>query len=147
MRDRLPLWSSHPDASRVERSERTDVVAVQMREQHAIEIARLQTTLIQLGNQRFILGYVESRPSYTTARSRTGTCVDENELRIRLDNPRPHRQRIGPAWVSLQIPDEAERAAVRWAALEKSGLQLQSARRKCGDLHSYLMLRRLYIVT
>jgi hypothetical protein len=76
MRDRLPLWSSDPDASRVERSERADVVAVQMREQHAIEVARLQTTLIELDNQRFILGYVESRPGYTTARSRTRTCVD-----------------------------------------------------------------------
>src|SRR4051812_30555553 len=98
------------------------MVAVKMREQDPVEVARLEASTKQLGDQRLIGGDVEPRPRHSAADAWPAPRVDEDQLTLRLDDPRPHRERSRPAWIPADLSDQAKPSAVSGASFEEHGL-------------------------
>ena len=78
---------------------------------------------------------VETSPGHATSRSGRATSVDENALGGRLDDPRPHRKRLGKGRIASDVADQPKRSAVGRAPFEERGLELQRTGGEADDAH------------
>ena len=111
------------------------MIAVKMRQDHPIEVARFQVESSELASERLMRLDVETSAGHATGRSGRATGVDENAFGRRLDDPRPHRQRLGKSRVACDAADQPERSAVGRASFEEGGLELQGSGGNADDAH------------
>src|SRR4051812_37937253 len=103
------------------------MISVQMGEHHAIEAVCREAVPRELGEERLLGCDLEPGSRHASGDAWTAASIDEDALAARVDDPRPHRERLRKARVTPEARDQPERPAVRRAAFEERRLELEGS--------------------
>src|SRR3954465_8655574 len=115
----LPLRSRDPNTVRGVFGERTDVITMQMCEEHAIEVVRLEAEASQFESECLPGRDVEFGSRHAAACTGTRASVNKDPFVPSLDDPGPHWKWPSEAGVAPDRADQSEWSTVRRTPLEK----------------------------